>query len=157
MIPAENHSFGRLMGLDLGTRRTGIALSDPAGELASAHSTVELPFKKLITHIAELVAAEDVALVVVGYPEQPSGTPSEIGRLAQRFKDGLRGRGIVCELWNEALTSWEAEQILQQSGDSPSRRRRKGDRGAVDRLAAALMLQDYIDHHRRSPRTQPDE
>lgn len=150
------------MGLDLGTRRTGIALSDPTGELASAHSTVELPLKKLLAHIAELVAAEDVVLVVVGYPEQPSGTPSEIGRLAVRVTEGLRGRGIASKLWNETLTSWEAEQLLQQSGGSASGRRRKGDRGAVDRgavdrLAAALLLQDFIDHHRRSPRTPPPE
>jgi putative holliday junction resolvase len=140
MTDANSQLPARIMALDLGTRRTGIALGGLASGLATPHSTVMLPFGRLIAHLRALAAAEGVSLIVIGNPTLPSGDESKIGAYARRVGRALESAGLQTVLWDEGLTSWAAEQIL---------RPRPADRARVDRLAAALLLQDYLDHHRQ--------
>jgi putative Holliday junction resolvase len=154
--------------LDPGRRRTGIALSDPTGRLASPLETVELPLSRLVRHIRTLIEQHAVVEVVIGYPRLPSGEAGEIAALAEKIADHLRRTGTVAvALWDEALSSWEAERLLATGGDAggkvPPRgrgARRAREKGAVDRLAAALILQDYLDDRagrRRTLSAEPPE
>ncbi len=173
----------RILALDLGKRRTGLALGCLESGLATPHSTVELPFPALIDHLRELAEEEGARWVLIGDPKLPSGDPSEIGVYARRVARALEESGLRVILWDEGLTSWEAERILHER--RPPKRARPGerserggsgkrgrggrggggggrdrgerarggggggrDRGEIDRLAAALLLQDYLDHQR---------
>ncbi|MCK4305687.1 MAG: Holliday junction resolvase RuvX, partial [Candidatus Eisenbacteria sp.] len=150
----------RVLALDPGLRRTGIALSDPSARLASPLETVELPPRRLIEHICSLIEDHGVGLVLVGLPRLPSGQKGEIAQLSEYLADKIHRRaGVEVLLWDETLTSWEAESILKGTAEDPKRSfrgggpmRRKGrakrgrdHAGAIDRLAAALLLQDYLD------------
>jgi putative pre-16S rRNA nuclease len=151
----ESDERGRVLALDLGARRTGIALSDESASLASPLETVELPLKRLIAHIRELIVTHNVATVVVGLPRLPSGDLSEIGSLAYEVARRLEiNPQLQVVLWDETLTSWEAEELLRAQGrgrpaDGRKRRRGKYDPGEVDRVAASLILQDYLERHRK--------
>ena len=161
--PTGHDDSPRVLALDPGLRRTGIALSDPSARLASPLETVELPPRRLIEHICSLIEDHGVGLVLVGLPQLPSGQKGEVAQLAEHLADRIHRRaGVEVLLWDETLTSWEAESILKGSAKDPDRSfrgggpiRRKGrakrvrDRpGAVDRLAAARVLQDYLDTRR---------
>jgi putative Holliday junction resolvase len=149
----EVRAGGRVLALDLGRKRTGIALSDPDAGLARPLETVTLGTRALLEHVQHLIQTRDISTVVVGHPVLPSGEPGEIGRWAETFAERLRNAaGVRVVLWDEGLTSWEAESLV------PRRKRRTpkaraARRAAVDRVAAALILQDYLDH--RGAREEP--
>jgi len=129
----------RVLAIDPGTRRTGIALSDPSATLASPLETVELPLAKLVAHLETLIDQHAIGVVVLGCPMLPSGDKGPVAELSEEIGRRLaRRRAVEVVYWNEALTSWEAETML-------SARKKKRDKGAVDRLAATVMLQDYLD------------
>jgi putative Holliday junction resolvase len=137
---------GRVLALDLGRKRTGIALSDPSARLARPLETVSLGSRALLEHVRQLIRAHEVAAVVVGRPILPSGEPGEIGRWADEFAERLRKEtGIAVVLWDEGLTTWEAEGLVTHRARRTPRAR-AARRAAVDRAAAALILQDYLDH-----------
>lgn len=139
---------GRVLALDLGRRRTGIALSDPDADLARPLETVTLGTHALLEHVQHLIRTRDVGTVVVGHPILPSGEPGEIGRWAEIFAERVRNAtGVRVVLWDEGLTSWEAESLVPRR-PRPTPKARAARRAAVDRVAAALILQDYLDHRR---------
>jgi putative Holliday junction resolvase len=111
---------------------------------------VALSSRALLEHVCRLIRGRGVGTVVVGRPLLPSGEPGEIGRWAERMAEVLRNEtGVEVVLWDEGLTSWEAERLLgsdRRSRSSP--RARASRRAAVDRVAAALILQDYLDRDR---------
>jgi len=166
----------RVLALDVGERRTGIALSDPSLSLAAPLQTVTLGLRALLIHLRELIAEHEVGLVVIGQPELLSGRRTVPSLLAEEIGARLRAQaGVEVLFWQETLTSWEAERILDgQSPDSADRERRakgrRGRRGArrrprrsaqgdVDQLAAALLLQEFLDARRegeRGPRGDRD-
>lgn len=132
---------GRILGVDPGSRRIGLAVSDPGQSLASPHRTLtragEAP--------AELVLAEahDLAVVriVVGWPLRLDGSRGPEAVRAEAFAQALRDAGApLVVLWDERLTSSEAQRKLHSIG------RRKGGR-VIDHLAAAVLLQRYLDAH----------
>ena len=144
----------RVLALDLGRRRTGIALSDPSGTLATPLETVALTSRRLLEHIRHLIATRRVATVVIGRPVLASGELGEIGRWAEQIGERLRNEtGVNVVLWDEGLTSWEAEGLLARRAGvrkaGRSQRARASRRAAVDRVAAALILQDYLDARTR--------
>jgi putative Holliday junction resolvase len=142
----EESAGGRVLALDLGRKRTGIALSDPDASLARPLETVTLGTRALLEHVQQLVRTREISTVVVGHPMLPSGEPGEIGRWAEMFAERLRNAtGIRVVLWDEGLTSWEAEGLVPR-GARRTPKTRAARRAAVDRVAAALILQDYLDH-----------
>jgi putative Holliday junction resolvase len=134
------------LGLDIGARRIGVAASDAATMMALPLTTLEtgaggeLPLGRL----RELIVERGVETIVVGLPLRLDGRSGPEARAAEAAAQELRAAlGVEVVLWDERLTSAEAERLLIEAG--VSRRRRKG---ATDRIAAALILQGYLDRQR---------
>ena len=136
------------MGIDYGSRRVGVALSDRLGIAAHPFEVLEAG-PGLGHRLADLVAAEDVAKVVVGLPVSLDGSEHAAARRTRRFVDRLRPLvGVEVVLYDERLTTRIAESVLVAAGTSRAKRRRR-----VDKVAATVMLQGYLDSQAR-PRVE---
>lgn len=132
---------GRVLGLDLGDVRIGVAISDERRRLAVPLGTVHTGAPADLKAIASLVREHGVTLVVVGHPLLLSGEAGVRARHAEAFADALRGfLGIGVVLHDERLTTVEADRALREAGAGGRRRRR-----VVDRSAATILLQAYLD------------
>ncbi len=132
---------GRVLGLDLGDVRIGVAISDERRRLAVPLGTVHTGAPADLKAIASLVREHGVTLVVVGHPLLLSGEAGGQARHAEAFADALRGfLGIEVVLHDERLTTVEADRALRAAGADGRRRRR-----VVDRSAATILLQAYLD------------
>jgi putative Holliday junction resolvase len=131
------------LGIDYGSSRCGIAVSDPSDTLATAVATHrEGRDGSLLERLRELVAAYQIDAIVVGWPLTVRGEAGAMAQRVQRFADRLeRTLGLPVVLLDERYTSQEAERALRGRG----RRRAKGD---IDALAAELILQTYLDRRR---------
>jgi putative Holliday junction resolvase len=132
----------RVLGLDLGTVRLGVALSDPLGMLASPEAVIECrDRRRAVERIAEVVEATGAELVVVGMPTTLRG---ERGLAAQQVEEFVRELAdhlqIPVTTWDERMTTVVAERALLEAGE-----RREARRGVRDKVAAAVMLQSYLD------------
>ena len=135
----------RVMALDVGERRVGVALSDAAGRIAAPHDTLlNRGLRRLVLRILDICRTQRVTVVVVGLPTQADGTAGSAARLPLRVAAELRAAGVATELWDESFTSDTARGLL--AGNVPQRRARRG--GVVDRLAAALILRSYLESAR---------
>jgi putative holliday junction resolvase len=134
--------LGRILGLDLGKRRIGVAISDPLRITAQGLPTVERTnMRQDLAVLARLITEREVTLVVLGNPLNMSGKEGRQSGWVRAFASDLQGKtGVQVELWDERLTSVEAGRVLRQSGISIEKRGR-----AVDRLAAVILLQSYLD------------
>lgn len=141
-------SMKRMLGLDVGARRTGVALSDPTGALASPLTTLaRRDDAQGLEAIAALAREHAVEAIVVGLPVSLDGRLHAQGQDVAAFIERLRGVSPVpVAEWSEQFSTAEAERLLRQAGRKPSR-----DRGRVDAVAAAVILQDYLDAHRSPP------
>jgi putative Holliday junction resolvase len=132
----------RILALDVGQRRIGLAISDPLGITAQGLPTLER--RNLRADMAALGAvARDhgVTLVVLGYPLHMSGRESAQAEKVKEFAAAIeRYLGLPAKLWDERLTTVEASRVLRESGIGQQKRAR-----AVDRLSAVLILQSYLD------------
>jgi putative holliday junction resolvase len=129
------------LGVDYGRRRTGLALSDPEGRLAFPRGTLVCRgLDDLAARLAEHLTESGAASVVIGYPRRSDGVPGEIALDVDRLAAILRAREIDVILWDEGLTSWEAEERLRHAPASVRRRK-----GSVDEEAATLLLQSYLE------------
>ena len=132
---------GRVLGLDLGDVRIGVAISDEKRTLALPLGTVLTGAPADLKAIAKLVAENDVTRVVVGHPLSMSGESGKRAKHAEEFAGALRGiLGIPVELHDERLSTAEAKRVLTSAGAS-AREQRK----VVDRTAATVILQSYLD------------
>lgn len=122
--------------------RIGVAISDAGRSLASPFDTFDAkPKQALIERIKRVVGAEEISLLVVGLPVNMDGSEGGSAQKAREFATEIgeaTGLEVVCV--DERLSSFEAEQTLRSIGRKPSR-----DKGRVDRVAAALFLQEYLD------------
>lgn len=137
---------GRLLGLDVGGKRIGVAVSDEGQILASPWGMVEQG-RGAIEQIGRIVRETGAIAIVAGLPTGLSGREGAQAAETRRFADSV---GLALDLplsyWDERLTSSQAERMLIDAG-----MRRKDRRGQIDALAASLMLQNYLDSrmHRR--------
>jgi putative Holliday junction resolvase len=138
----------RILALDPGTKRIGVALSDELGWTAQPLETFERKSLNVdIAHINELVRRHEVREIVVGMPIQLNGRMGPAAQSAQQFLEALQAAvGIPVVAWDERLTTKAAEQMLIEA--DVSRKKRKG---AVDRVAAALLLKSYLEHLSSAP------
>jgi putative pre-16S rRNA nuclease len=135
---------GPALGLDLGDARIGVAVSDDERRLAVPVGTVRTGAPADLRAIAALVTERAATLVVVGHPLLLSGEAGERAHHAERFAEALRSfLEIPVVLQDERLSTVEAERSLREAGASGRERRR-----AVDRSAAAVILQSYLDAQR---------
>jgi putative Holliday junction resolvase len=132
---------GRILGLDLGDVRIGVAITDPGRRVAVPMGTVHTGAPADLKAIARLVRDHEVTMVVVGHPLKMSGAQGTRARHAEEFVAALRQvLPVPVVLQDERLSTVEAERALREAG-AGSRDRR----GAVDRSAAAVILQSYLD------------
>ena len=135
---------GRVLGLDLGDARIGVAVSDDDRRLALPVGTIRTGAPADVRAIAELVRDREVTAVVVGHPLLLSGAAGERAHLAERFAEALRSiLGVPVVLHDERLSTVEADRALRGAG-AGGRERRRG----VDASAAAVILQAFLDAER---------
>jgi len=129
------------MALDVGDRRIGVAVTDPLGLTVQGRPTLRrTTLDEDVRRIRELVEADDVREVVVGYPRRMDGTPSRQTEKTEVFVRGLEASlAVPVVRWDERLTSFAAEQHLEEIGLDWRKRRKH-----VDELAATLILEDYL-------------
>ena len=135
----------RAIGLDYGTTTVGVALSDALGITAQELETIvrKQPNKlrRTLARIEEIVDEYQVDTIVLGYPKNMNNTIGERASATEKFKEDLERRiGIPVILWDERLTTVESERILQESGV-----RREHRKEYIDQIAAAIILQNYLD------------
>ena len=133
--------MARILGLDVGSRRVGVALSDATGSIAAPYATItHRGVRRLVAELLAVCRAEQVCEVVIGIPRQADGRTGAAARLPNRVAEELRHAGYRVDLWDERHTTVDARRLL--AGNVPARRARA--KGMVDRIAAALILQSYL-------------
>lgn len=134
--------MSKVLGVDYGERRTGVAISDAARVIAFPRETLECPrAEQAAAAVARLAAAEGVGEIVVGYPLNMNGTHGPRAERTDAFLAELAARTAVpLRKWDERLSTKIAEAALLEAGTSRRKRR-----GVVDKLAAQVVLQSYLD------------
>lgn len=136
----------RLMALDIGDRRIGVALSDPQQILARGITVIHRRAKLAdLALISSLVKEHQVEKVVVGHPLRSNGSVGEQARKVEAYAEDLEQTvGVPVLLWDEGYSTVRARQAMIEAG-----RKRKERRERIDAVAAAAILQDYLDSQRR--------
>jgi putative Holliday junction resolvase len=139
---------GRILGVDFGLKRVGLAVSDPMRIIASALDTVTYKSRReLLRHLVEVVRKNEITHVVIGLPRHMDGREGEMAKTVRQLIDELAklvAAPVVA--WDERLSSVQAERALREMG----RQARDTKRGEVDRLAAVFILQSYLDSMTRT-------
>jgi putative Holliday junction resolvase len=148
-----NPEVRRVLGLDVGSKRIGIAISDPLGITAQGLETLQRKNKRQdFEALANLVRKHEVAEIVVGFPLRMSGEEGVQAEKMQRFAQELRERvGIPVHLWDERLSSAEANRLLRETDMSIQRRGQ-----VVDQMAAVLILQSWMEHRTQARANEGD-
>jgi len=150
-VPSElpvsfDQSTRRILGLDVGSKTIGLAVSDPLGITAQGLDTIRRKNKRAdFEQLEKVIQKYQVAEMVVGYPLRMSGAAGTQAEKMQRFAEELRQRfHLPVHLWDERLTSAQANRVLRETEMSIARRSQ-----AVDRMAAVLILQSWMDARAR--------
>lgn len=137
---------GRVLGIDYGSVRIGMALTDPLRMLASGAGTLEND-GRAPGRIAELVAAQDVRLIVVGMPYAPDGGKGGKAKEVEQFIGRLQPLvRVPIETWDESYTSVNARNLLREGG---LRKKQRRERHRIDEMAARLLLQEFLESRKQ--------
>lgn len=136
----------RIMGLDFGSKTVGVAISDPllitAQGLEIIRRKEENKLRRTLARIEELITEYEVSRIVLGFPKNMNDTLGERATLSLEFKDKLERRtGLPVVMWDERLTTVAADKAMIEAGI-----RREERKEHVDRIAAVLILQGYLDY-----------
>ncbi len=143
--------MSRVMGLDVGEARVGVAFSDPTRTIGSAHSVLKRARRpeQDMDALAALVEEHEVAEIVVGWPLMMNGREGLAARRVSKLADALQARcGLPIHKWDERLSTVAAERALAEGGV-----RGRARRQVVDKVAAALILQGWLD---AQPKPDPE-
>jgi putative holliday junction resolvase len=148
--PAEKRA--RILAVDYGRKRIGLALSDELGVTARPLATlVRANRRQDLRRLREICRLHGVHRILVGHPVHMSGEAGEMAQEAVRFAARLQEElAIETELVDERLTSWEAQEFLASGAPSP--RKRRAD---IDALAAAILLREYLDSNQAQAKLSP--
>ena len=140
-----------MLALDVGARRIGLAISDELGITAQGLETLQRTnIREDVARLANIVQERSVGLILVGHPLHMSGRESRQADYVREFADKLSARiGLPVRFWDERLTSVQAGRVLRESGISIRKRAL-----AVDRMAAVLLLESYLDSPERDKGVQ---
>jgi len=146
----------RVLGLDFGSKTTGVAVSDPLGITAQNLETItrkdENKLRQTCARIEELIREYEIETIVLGYPKNMNNTSGERAQKTESFKEMLERRtGLPVILWDERLTTAAAEQVLIESGV-----RRENRKAVIDQIAASMILQGYLERQSQSA-LKPEE
>ena len=131
----------RILGIDVGEARIGVALSDELGMLAHPLETVQTKEGNPMKRVAEIVQREKVATVVIGLPRNMNGTYGPAAEKAREFARKLQAlTPCTVKYWDERLTTVAAQKQLHEAG-----RNTKNSRAVIDQVAAVLILQGWLD------------
>jgi len=146
---APEAKAARILAIDYGRKRIGLALSDELGLTAQLLATlVRANRRDDLRRLREICHRHGVARILVGHPLQMTGAAGEMADEAARFAARLRKElGIVVELVDERLTTWEAGQLMAEMKSSSRQKRTH-----LDDVAAAVILREYLNRHRNQPR-----
>lgn len=138
----------RIMGLDFGSRTVGVAVSDSmlitAQGLEIIRRKEENKLRRTMARIEELIGEYEVEEIVLGLPKNMDATEGERAELTKEFQEKLERRtGLPVILWDERLTTVAADKVMMESGVRREKRRKY-----VDKIAATLILQGYLDNRR---------
>ncbi len=138
----QNTTTGRILALDLGRKRIGLALSDPLGISAQGLPTLQrTTIREDIAALEAIACQHGVKLILLGHPLNMNGTEGRQARYTTDFAERLKERtGLPVRSWDERMTSVEAGRVLRDSGISIEKRAK-----AVDRLAAVILLSSFLD------------
>ncbi len=160
---AIDAATGNALALDVGERRIGVAKADPTGYLASPLTTLRRERDQdAVAAISALAREHGSRLLVVGVPLGPEGEVTAQAQRIRAFGRKLRSvPGARVVFWDERFTTQEAEESLRAvrpRRGAPTAHRREAERRRIDAAAAAVILQDYLDHQRsaRTPRAAAD-
>lgn len=137
----------RIIGLDYGTKTVGVAISDELGLTAQPYLTIERKsenkLRQTLAKIEEIIDEYGITLVVLGYPRNMNNTVGERALATEAFKEHIERRtGLTVVLQDERLSTVASERVLMEAGV-----RRENRKEYVDRIAAAMILQTYLDAH----------
>ena len=135
----------RVLGLDYGSKTVGVAISDPLGFTAQGLETIERPkenkLRKTLARIEQIIEEYNVEKIVLGYPLNMNNTEGPRVEATREFQAMLEKRtGLQVELQDERLTTVSAERVLMESGV-----RRENRKAVIDKIAAAMILQTWLD------------
>ncbi|MEM1327862.1 MAG: Holliday junction resolvase RuvX [Bacteroidota bacterium] len=135
--------MGRILAVDYGTKRSGVAVTDILQ--ITANGLAALPTAELLDFLDNYCRTEDVEEIVLGYPTHADGTPTFLVDAILKLKAELEKRfsDIPVILHDERFTSVEAKAVILKSGAKKKKRR---DKSLVDKVSAVLILQDYLGH-----------
>ena len=132
------------MGLDVGSKTLGVAVSDAFGWTAQGLETIKIDEATKdfgIKRLGEIIQEHEVSKVVVGFPKNMNGTVGPRGQASQDFADYLEKKfNLPVILWDERLTTMAAERVLLEADVSRSKRKK-----VIDKMAAVMILQGYLD------------
>ena len=140
----------RVMGIDFGMKRVGVAVSDPLRIIAQGIETLENN-SSLVARVTEVVKKMSVGKIVVGKPLKLSGQEGdsaiEAAKFAQKLRDRLKSESLDIEVveWDERFTTTMAQRTQLELGVKKKERQKKGN---LDRMASQLILQSYLDSHK---------
>lgn len=132
----------RILALDLGKKRIGLAISDPLGITAQGLPNIQRTNKRAdLAALGEIAREREVGLILMGNPINMGGAEGRQSRWVREFAEAIETRlGLPVRLWDERLTSVQAGRVLRESGISIEKRA-----AAVDQLSAVILLQSYLD------------
>ncbi len=135
--------MSRILSIDYGKKRTGLAVTDPAQIIANGLTTVDT--QTLFAYLSDYFSREDVERVVLGLPTQTNGEASENQRRVMAFLEKFKNRfpDKSIELYDERFTSVLAHQAILSSGIG--KKRRQQDKGLVDEISACIILQSWME------------
>ena len=135
--------MARILGIDYGTKRVGIAVTDPLQIIVNGLDTV--PTDEIFDYLKKYMEEEEVECIVVGEPMHEDGSPAQIAHLVVGFIRKLKELfpEIKVDTQDERFTSKDAKEIILLSGVKKKKRR---DKLLVDKISAVLILQDYLGH-----------
>lgn len=139
----------RIMGLDFGSKTVGVAVTDPLGIIASGVEIIrrdrEDKLRQTLARIETLIEEYEVGLIVLGYPKHMNDTEGDRVMKTKAFQEMLERRtGLTVELWDERLTTVEAHDLMTEMGVAGKDRKKY-----VDRIAATLILEGYMQYHNK--------
>ena len=137
----------RYLGLDLGTKTLGLAISDLTGTIASSYGILrhDEEYEKLVEMVGKVIEENDVKELVLGFPKNMDNSVGERGNIALKFKEMLEATyNLPIHMQDERLTTVQAEHLLI-SNDTSRKKRKK----VIDSVAATIILQSYLDRKGR--------
>ena len=152
-VQTEKRITMRIMAIDLGLARTGLAISDPEERLAFPVCTIEQYYQpeRMAVLVADEAKRGGAEQIVIGHPRNMDGSCGESARRAEEFADCLREKTpIPVELWDERLTTVSAIGYLNETGVRGKKRK-----AVIDAVAATVILENYMNHRRLTGKFTP--